>query len=207
MGNAQDLMVVDTDNDAVGEVVGDFGPLGLWLWNAGVWTELSALDADLLAKADTDGAGGEEVVADFGGLGLWLWKAGVWSQISGAHAENVVAGNVDAVAGEEVFADFGALGLWKLASGIWTQISSLNADFMIVGDVNDDSPGRADGRLRRYRGYGSGTTAPGPSCLPLNTDALGVADTDADHYGEIVADFGTTGMRAMRNNGTWTQIE
>ncbi len=34
-GNAQDMMFADTDNDGVGEFVGDFGPLGLWLWNGG----------------------------------------------------------------------------------------------------------------------------------------------------------------------------
>ena len=47
------------------EFVGDFGSVGLWLWNGGTWTMLSAFDADVLAKANVDGLGGGEIIAGF----------------------------------------------------------------------------------------------------------------------------------------------
>ena len=79
-----------TDSD---ELVGDFGAVGLWLFNAGLWTQLSGVNADYVTSANLDGTGGKEIAGDFGATGLWLWNAGAWTQLSGVNADYVTAGN------------------------------------------------------------------------------------------------------------------
>jgi len=34
------------DGDGADEVMGDFDTLGLWLWNAGAWSQISALNPE-----------------------------------------------------------------------------------------------------------------------------------------------------------------
>jgi hypothetical protein len=36
----------DIDGDKAEEVIADFGTLGLWLWNGGVWSQISANNPD-----------------------------------------------------------------------------------------------------------------------------------------------------------------
>jgi len=75
-------VAADTDYDAAKELAADFGPLGLWLWDGGSWSQISGVDPENLTAGDIDGDNAEEIIADFGTLGLWLWNGGVWSQIS-----------------------------------------------------------------------------------------------------------------------------
>ena len=39
-------MAGDVDGDGSDEVLADFGSLGLWLWNAGAWSQISALNPE-----------------------------------------------------------------------------------------------------------------------------------------------------------------
>ena len=70
----------DVDADGADEVLGDFGAVGMWLYNGGAWSQSSGVNADYLAVADLDGSGGAEIVGDFGPTGLWVWNTGAWTQ-------------------------------------------------------------------------------------------------------------------------------
>jgi hypothetical protein len=104
--------------------VGDFGTTGLWLWDSGIWTQLSNVNPDFMIGADTDGDGAGEVVGDFGALGLWLVDGGIWTPISGVNPEYVFSGDFDGDNADEIMEDFGALGLWLWNGGAWSQVSA-----------------------------------------------------------------------------------
>ena len=64
------------DGDGVCEITGDFGPDGIWTWDAGTWSRLSGQNPEVMAAADTDGDSAVELVADLGVFGVWLWNGG-----------------------------------------------------------------------------------------------------------------------------------
>ncbi len=68
------MITANTDGDTDDEIVGDFGSTGLWLCDAGVWTQWSGVNAEYMIAADIDGNGSQEIATDFGTLGLWLWN-------------------------------------------------------------------------------------------------------------------------------------
>jgi hypothetical protein len=39
-------VAADLDGDASDEILADFGALGLWMWNYGVWSQMSANNPD-----------------------------------------------------------------------------------------------------------------------------------------------------------------
>jgi hypothetical protein len=39
-------MAADLDGDNKDEILADFGALGLWLWNDGAWSQISANNPD-----------------------------------------------------------------------------------------------------------------------------------------------------------------
>jgi hypothetical protein len=59
------------------EILGDFGPLGLWLWDysgyPGTWIRLSPDDAIDAVVLDDDKDGRDEVHVSFGPIGLWRY--------------------------------------------------------------------------------------------------------------------------------------
>lgn len=73
------MIIADPDGDAKGEIVADFGTLGLWLWDTDVWTQLSGQNPETLLAGDLDADGQEEVLGDFGALGLWKYDSGDWT--------------------------------------------------------------------------------------------------------------------------------
>jgi hypothetical protein len=72
----------DFDGDGEDEAAVDFGAAGIYLYDSGVWTQLSASNPESLVAADVDGDSIDELLADLGASGLWLWNGGAWSQIS-----------------------------------------------------------------------------------------------------------------------------
>jgi hypothetical protein len=40
------MIAADIDGDNVQEIIADFGTLGLWLWNGGAWSQISAINPD-----------------------------------------------------------------------------------------------------------------------------------------------------------------
>lgn len=110
------------------EIVGDFGPTGLWVWTAGSWAILSGLNAEFFVWIDIDGDWVDELAVDFGALGLWFWDAGAWSQISGVDPDYLMIADTDGDGFYELVADFGTLGLWVWNDSVWSQISPNNPE-------------------------------------------------------------------------------
>ena len=42
----ENITAGDIDKDSAEEIVADFGTVGLWLWNGGVWSQISAMNPD-----------------------------------------------------------------------------------------------------------------------------------------------------------------
>jgi hypothetical protein len=65
----------------------DFGPLGLWEYDNGTWTQLTGVDPEYMTLGDFDGDWHDELMVDFGKLGLWMWDNGTWTQLAGLNPE------------------------------------------------------------------------------------------------------------------------
>jgi len=186
------------------ELVTDFGSIGLWRRAAGVWTQMSGVNADGMIGVNTDGNADQEVAADFGTVGLWLWNSGAWAQMSGANVETMAAVNVAGDADSEVAADFGTVGLWLWDSDAWTQASGVNADGVIAANTDGDAAQEflVDfGTVGLWLWNGGAWT----QMSGVNPNSLIASNIDADPEQEIIADFGYLGMWCW-NNSSWSQI-
>ena len=68
--NPENIIAANTDGGSSEELVVDFGGVGMWLLESGIWTQIGD-DAENMIAADTDGDGDKEIFADFASLGLW----------------------------------------------------------------------------------------------------------------------------------------
>jgi hypothetical protein len=111
-----------------GNIIVDFGPVGLWLWSsyANTWTQISGEREEYMISADVDGDGYAEAFIDFGPLGLWEYDNGKWTQLTGVDPEYMTSGDFDGDSYDELMVDFGKLGLWMWDNGTWTQLTGLN---------------------------------------------------------------------------------
>ena len=195
----------------VDDIVADFGPVGLWLWSAGVWARLTGTDPPLPAAnpdgmiaADTNGDNKDEIVVDFGPVGLWLWDDGVWTQMSGVNAGGMIATDTDGDGKDEVVGDFGAVGLWLWDGGTWSLLSGVNADGMASADVDGDSAAEvaADfGTVGLWIWNGGAWT----QLSGVNADGMLRANVDSDSAEEVVVDFGGVGLW-LYDSGAWSQL-
>ncbi len=181
----------------------DFGPVGLFIFENFVWTQVSGVNPESMAAADTDGDGAGELVVDFGSVGAWLVDGSAWTQLSGVNADGLIAADTDGDLAGEIVGDFGTTGLW-LWNGAWTQLSGVNADGMIAADIDADGADEVVGDfgttgLWLWSG-GSWTQMSG-----VNADGLMAANVDPAAGKEIVADFGAIGLWLWKA-GAWTQI-
>lgn len=192
----------DFDGDGVDEAAVDFGTAGIWLYNAGGWSQISTANPDSLLAADVDSDAAAELIADLGASGLWLWNAGAWSMLSGVNAETMAAGDVDADGAAEVVGDFGAAGLWLFNGGTWTQLSGVNADHVLVANVDGSGGAEIIGDfgatgLWMWRS-GAWTQLSG-----VNADYVAAGVWTGGAY--LVGDFGATGLWEYKS-GAWTQL-
>ncbi len=118
------------------EAAVDFGSTGIYLYDNGIWTQISSANPESLVAADVDGDSVDEILADLGSAGLWLWNAGAWGQLSGVNVEGMAAGDVDADGADEVVGDFGTVGMWLYNGGSWSQLSGVNADFIACANLD-----------------------------------------------------------------------
>ncbi len=131
--------VGDFDGDSSDEAAVDFGTTGIFMYDGGAWTQLSAANPESLVAADVDGDSVDELLADLGTSGLWLWNAGAWNQISGVNVEGLAAGDVDGDgADDELVCDFGPVGMWLYNSGAWSQLSGVDADYADCAYMDGD---------------------------------------------------------------------
>ena len=121
----------------VDEAAVDFGTNGAWLWNAGVWTQLTAGNPENMVAFNADGDGARELAVDLGTQGLWVWNGGVWGQLGASDPEYLVAADTNHNGLDELIVDFGPAGLsWRQDSGTFSVISGVDAQNLIVLDVD-----------------------------------------------------------------------
>jgi len=194
----------DFDGDNVNELAVDFGATGVWMWNGGSWTLLTASNPEGMINADVDGNNRDEIVADFGSSGLWIWDGGVWTQLSGANVECMAAWDEDGNGDSELVCDFGAAGVWSW-NGSWNQLSGVNAENLATCDLDgnghDELVGDFGSTGLWLRDSGAWTQLSG-----VNADYVAFADFNEDGVSEaIVGDFGSTGLWRW-SGGAWEQL-
>jgi hypothetical protein len=117
------------------EIVGDFGSQGVWLWDSGVWTQLSGADPERIISGYM--ALGETLVGDFGSMGLWQWDDfGGWYQLSGHDVSYMMILDDNADGIDDLHAAFPGYGLWRLSGNdhAWTPMAT---SVPLVGLVSD----------------------------------------------------------------------
>ena len=131
--------VGDFDGDGSDEFAIDFGAGGVYMWNAGVWSQLTTNDPENMVPFDIDGNGDKEIAADLGSMGLWMWNGGVWSQLSVNNAEYLIAADTNDNGIEELIIDFGAAGLrWRQESGYMFGMTPFDPQNIIALDVDNN---------------------------------------------------------------------
>jgi len=202
--------------DAADEIAADFGSLGLWYFNDGVWVQLSGINPEGLISARTKDPGAEELVADFGPIGLWYWDGLGWLQLSGVNPEGLIAVDDDGGGTDEIQVDFGAVGLWRYQfdAETWTQYSGLNPT---KGLRTDLAPaGIEEGTwIFETAGIWSLWTTPGGgvgfrqlSGTFSNEDGFASGHfIDSTGAEDLVADFGASGLWLCKGaDASWVQI-
>jgi hypothetical protein len=197
--------VGDFDGDGTNELAVDFGATGVWMWNAGAWTQLSASNPESLVTVNVDGNSRDEIAADFGSLGLWLWNGGSWSQLSAVNPEGVAACDTDANGLEELVCDFGPAGVWLWTAGSWNQLSGVNADYVAANDFDGNGSDEIVGDFGAVGlwlwDHDTWTQLSG-----VNADYVTFADFSDDGVSEsLVGDFGPTGLWKW-TSGVWTEL-
>ncbi|MBM3312482.1 MAG: VCBS repeat-containing protein, partial [Candidatus Aminicenantes bacterium] len=185
-------------------VFGDFGPLGIWVWDNTSWTLLNDSNPEAIVPANTDGDTDDELFLDLGASGLWLWNGGSLGPLTTDNPEADVAGDFDGDGQDEAAADFGAKGLWLWNSSGWSQLSTENAEGIVAGNGDSDA---ADEAVADFGTKGLFLWNSGIWTLLSsdNAEGLTAADVDGDGYDEFVADFGTKGLW-LWNNGEWLYL-
>ena len=138
------------DGDHQEEIVGDFGALGVWLYDHPNWTCLTDLNPEALLIQDHDGDGVDELVGDFGiqwakpeFSGLWLWDGGALTHLNWNNAVKIISANTDARPDMEIVGTyldvFGAsLGFWNCDGVDWIQLNPLSPETFAAGDFDAD---------------------------------------------------------------------
>jgi hypothetical protein len=203
--------VGDFDGDGADEVAVDFGGTGAWMWtgvwmyDSGAWSQLTAANPESLMAADLDGDPPLEIVADLGFIGLWLWNAGVWNQVSGVNVDCFAAGDVDADGIDEVVGDFGPVGLWLLNGGTWTQLSGVNADYVATADLDAAGGAEIIGDFGAI-GLWIWNTGAWTQLSGVDADYVAFGNTNGLAGQELIGDFAATGLWLWSAGGNWTQL-
>ncbi len=131
--------VGDFDGDGSDEFAIDFGAGGAYMWNAGVWSQLTSNNPENMVPFDIDGNGDKEIAADLGSLGLWMWNGGAWSQLSVNNAEYLIAADTNDNGIDELIIDFGAAGLrWRQESGYMFAMTLFDPQNILALDVDNN---------------------------------------------------------------------
>ncbi len=197
--------VGDFDGDVADEAVVDFGTTGIYMYDGGAWTQLSASNPESLVAADVDGDNVDELLADLGTSGLWLWNAGAWSQLSGVNVEGIAAGDVDADGADEVVGDFGTVGMWLWNGGAWSQVSGVNADYLGCANL-DGSGGEEIVGDFGSTGLWIWNTGAWTQLSGINADYMILGVAPGGTRKDLVGDFGSFGMWLWSGTSGWTQL-
>jgi len=111
------------------ELAVDFGNLGIWHYNAGAWSQISAGGTEFMVLYNNN-----LLVGDFGAAGVYQLDGANWTQLSPSNPDN--NGNAMVPYGTGLVVDFGADGLWYYNGTSWSQISAAGTEFMVVYNNN-----------------------------------------------------------------------
>ena len=103
----------DFDGDGRDEIAMDFGSTGAWMYDSGVWSQLTSYNPENMIPFDVDGNGDKELAIDLGTLGLWMWNNGIWSQLTVNSPEYMIATDTNANG-----IDRRNLRLWSIRLGV-----------------------------------------------------------------------------------------
>jgi hypothetical protein len=170
-------------------VVGQFANNGVWEYNrsTGVWTQMTAANASLLAA---DAAG--DVAGVFPGAGVWLYRpsAGTWVQINGFDATALTMDGLG-----NVFATFHGTGVARYVrfAGGWGVLTGAEASILTadaVGDLYGEFPGAGVWRYQASLGWD----------LVNGVDATALA---VNASGVLAAAFTGYGLATFTNSVGW----
>jgi hypothetical protein len=113
------------------EIIGDFGSLGLWMWEPGAssdfpgtWTELSGANAVWEFGTDENGDGVQELYVNFGTLGVWRYSStSGWAMYSALNPTLGLRMDDFAYGIQEGCFCFPGVGVWRLWAGYVQQIT------------------------------------------------------------------------------------
>lgn len=207
------------------EIAVDFGPTGLWVYDSGVWHQISGVNPDGMIDVSVGNASDDELLVDFGAAGVWRWDMivgtgsypGNWAQASGVDADGMFRVDDDNDGFSEAHVDFGALGVWRWEdTASWTQISGLNPYVGLRMDTG--APAWEEGlwafpSVGLWRIWMSGTTPAYEQLTGTTTTADDHASAnfdDSSTLDETVIDFGGLDFGGLGlyllNGASWTQL-
>jgi Tol biopolymer transport system component len=193
------------------ELVGDFGPRGVWVLPDGAtdWVRLHPTNAGSFAVGDFDATGRDDVAIDWDAAGLWIrYNGATWTKLHPGDFDNLAAANFDANIRSDLLADRGAKGLWvRYNNATWRLLNSGNVQSLATGDL--DGNGRAepigDFGPDGLWAYLNNTTW--TRLVSLNPETVKSGDLDGNNRDEVIADFGSIGLFARFNNtNAWTKL-
>ncbi len=199
------------------ELMVDFGSLGLWYYNAGTWTQASAINPDGMIAVTAQDPADDELVVDFGSIGLWFWNEGSWTQLSGVNPTGMFATDDDNDGVDEMHVDFGSLGIWRcdFSGYTWMQYSNLNPYYGLRSDYW--TAGYDEGAWL-FPTYGVWLLYVNVSGSPVYEQITGTVNSNDDHASakftnasgaeDLVMDFGSLGIWLFKQNvgGGWVQV-
>ena len=196
------------------EIVGDFGSHGVWLWDSGIWAQLSGADPDRIISGYL--TAGETLVGDFGDLGLWQWSCtgslpGVWHQLSAHNVSYMMTLDDNGDSYDDLHAAFPGYGLWRLngSDGAWTAMAS---SLPLLGQVSDFASAWGQEGVHCFGPLGvwlfTKENSGGVISLQLSAAAAGDDHAGANFGGvgapgSLIMDFGPLGMWLAEDLGAF----
>ena len=207
-------------SDTRDEIVGDFGSIGVWLYRAGVWTQLTTQNPEWIFVVRWGDVSDYELIADFGAIGLWQWNyPSTWTRLTASNAEGGIAVDDEGDGKEELQIDFGALGLWRydLDTATWSQLTSLNpsgtglrTDLWTVGWEEGMWNFSSNGLWVNYWSGSSPSWTRLSASIPTEDFAAAdfVDDDGTDTHDELAVEFSGLGTWLYNGDGsgTWTRL-
>ncbi len=190
------MTAADIDSDGTVELVAYFAGRGIFYYDNGAWTRISALVPEDMIKL------GNGLAIDLGvGRGLFTYNTtDKFKRLTKLDPSHITEADVDADGTMELVAYFTGKGIQIRDNGSWKRISALVPEEMIKLDNGlaiDFGAGRG---LFTYN-----TTDKFKRATKLDPDFITEADVDADGTMELVANFPGKGIQIW-NNGTWQRV-
>jgi hypothetical protein len=186
-GNSYDLWW-DDFSLTTATLISDFGSLGLYQYDGGVWSKLTPSDAQYLAVY------GIKLVGDFGSGGLWEFDGTSWTKLTSSDADN--NGNCMVAYGGSLVVDFGGGGIWEYDGSVWSRLTSPDPEYMAIYD-NKLAADFGSAGLWEFDGSSWSKLTP--------SDADNTGNCMVAYGTGLVIDFGAVGLYRY-DGGVWSRL-